>query len=581
MDTLKRILSFSKKYIWYAVISVFFGGVSIVCANIMPKIQQLIIDHCLKERHFELLWKFALLYVIAILFRIGGFFVQKYCAELVAQFSVYDMRNRLFDHIQRLSFTYHDNTESGQLISRSTSDINTVQMFLSQGLVLIVQFAVMVVTSVIFSFLTCPKLAVAIFIIVPFISLYMRKYSQIIRPCFRNVQDQIGNMTAFISQNLLGIKVIKSYTREEDQTAKFTALADELYSRFIKTAGIMAIFAPLIGTFIYSGQIVIFFYGGYLAVKGQVTIGAIVAFIGYFYNLLGAINNLSNFITIIQNAMASGDRVFEILKTKPEKIKDGHIVMSSADGSVEFRNAGFTYSDGYRALSSINIKAEPGQMIGIIGKTGSGKTTLINLISRFYDVTEGEILIDGTNIKDYTIDSLRRHVGIVAQESFLFADTIRANISYPRNASDEEIEEAAKAADIHDFIMSLPEGYDTIIGERGVDLSGGQKQRLSIARALILNPQILIMDDSTSALDTQTEAQVQKAIDNLTEKRTTFMIAQRISSIIGADRIIVLDRGRIAESGTHEELIKLKGYYKKIFDSQLIENESSQKGGEA
>ncbi|MBQ0105660.1 MAG: ABC transporter ATP-binding protein [Armatimonadetes bacterium] len=576
MRSLNQIFSYLGKYRWYVVISFFFGIVSVVMANFMPYIQKELIDRCFIDRQFDAMPLWVGLYLLVMLLRVGGYFVQRYDAELAAEYTIYDLKNKLFDHIQRLSFTYHDETEAGQLISRSTADMEAIRVFLGQGIVAIIQFFVMILSCIIFCLIISWKLSLAIFLLLPVIGVFAWKYSHKIRPLFFKVQDQIGVMTTFLNQNLLGIKVVKAFVREDDQIKQFDTQAVDLFNRYMETSKVSAFYSPFIGSLALIGQILIFLYGGYLAVKGEMTVGGIVAFIGYFGFLLGPVNAISMYVAWIQNAVASGDRVFEILRRRPERIKDGHINMGNINGKVEFKNVNFSYSDGFEALKHINLVAEPGEMIGIIGATGSGKTTLVNLISRFYDVSYGEIEIDGINIKDYTLDTLRRHVGIVAQESFLFGDTIRANISYPRNASMEEIEEAAKAANIHDFIMSLPLGYDTPIGERGVDLSGGQKQRMSIARALLLNPDILILDDSTSALDTHTEALIQAAINNVSTQRTTFMIAQRVSAIVNADKIIVLDEGKIVECGTHKELLEMNGYYKKIFESQLL----AKKGGE-
>lgn len=576
MRSLKQILVYLKKYKWHVFSSFFFGILCICMTEFQPYIQKIVVDHCFMDGFFGDLPKWCIIYIVVSFSRVWGWYAEEYFAEYAAEYTIYDIRNKMFDHIQRLSFAYHDETEAGQLISRSTADMEAIRMFLMQGLVSVVHFSMFIILSIAFCLSMSWKLSIAVFIIVPIVGVAAWKYSHTIRPLFFKVQDQIGKMTAFLNQNLLGIKVIKSFVREQDQINKFDGLAEKLYDRYIDTSKVSAFYSPLISFLSYIGQICIFVYGGFLALKGQMTVGSVVAFISYFSLLLGPINSISMYVALIQNASASGDRIFEVLRRRPEKITDGHIVMNSTDGNVEFKNVSFSYSDGFNALENINFTAVSGALIGIIGATGSGKTTLINLLSRFYDVTEGEILIDGINIKDYTLDSLRRHVGIVAQESFLFGDTIKANISYPKNASDEEIVEAAKAANIHDYIMSLPDGYDTIIGERGVDLSGGQKQRMSIARALLLNPDILVLDDSTSALDTQTESLIQAAIKNVSTQRTTFMIAQRVSAIVNADIILVLDEGKIVEMGTHRELIDKNGYYKKIFDSQLL----AKKGGE-
>ncbi|MBQ7256148.1 MAG: ABC transporter ATP-binding protein [Abditibacteriota bacterium] len=570
MRSINQILQYLKKYKFYVFISFLFGIVSVVAANFFPYVQKELIDECFINEHYDRISYWCIIFGIIIILRCGGYYLQVYGAQLAAQYAIYDLRNKLFDHIQRLSFTYHDETEAGQLISRSTADTEAIRIFLWQIIVHIIQFLFMLICSISFCISISPKLSLAIFLLIPFEGWVTWKYSHMIRPMFFKVQDQIGNMTTFLNQNLLGIKVIKAFVREEDQIKQFNNHAITLFNRYIDTSKISAVYSPLISLLASFGHIIIFLYGGYLAVKGEMTPGGIVAFLGYFTFILGPINNISMYVALIQNAAASGDRVFEILRRRPERIQDGHIKMVNVEGHVRFEDVSFTYSDGYEALKHINLSVEPGEMVGIIGATGSGKTTLVNLISRFYDVSQGRITIDGIDIRDYTLDTLRRHIGIVAQESFLFGDTIKANISYPRNASMEEIIEAAKAANIHDYIMSLPDGYDTLIGERGVDLSGGQKQRMSIARALLLNPDILILDDSTSALDTHTEALIQAAINNVAHQRTTFMIAQRVSAIVNADQIIVLDEGKIVEHGTHKDLMELNGYYRKIFDSQLL-----------
>jgi len=573
MRTLKKIFVFVSKYKFLLFCTIFCIATSVTGAMIMPRIQMYIIDKCLIGKQFDLLVTYSLIYVGVFLIRVTAGYYQVYVSELMAQYVTYDIRNKLFDHIQRLTFTYHDETETGQLISRSTADAEAVKGFLGSGVLQIVMCTFLFAGAIGSCFFLDWKLSIATYILSPILGMVVFKYSSKIRPLYTKLQDQIGNLTTFINQNLMGIRVIKSFTREEDQINKFNDLANGLYDRFLDATKINATYGPLMDFLATFSSVIIFWYGGYQVIQGHMTIGALVTFNTYYWIIVWPIRTTAFIVAVLQNAIASADRIFEVLMRKPEKIKDGTIPMKGAVGKVEFKNVTFAYKDGHVALTDINLVVNPGELVGIIGATGSGKTTLVNLLPRFYDIKKGQILIDGINIKDYIIETLRRHIGIVAQETFLFGDSIKANIAYPRNAVMEEVIEAAKAANIHDFIMSLPEGYDTPLGERGVNLSGGQKQRMSIARALLLNPPILILDDSTSALDTHTEALIQAAMNNVSESRTTFMIAQRVSAISNADKIIVLDKGRIVEIGTHNELLALNGFYKEIYDSQMLSSE--------
>jgi ATP-binding cassette subfamily B protein len=407
--------------------------------------------------------------------------------------------------------------------------------------------------------------------IMPFLVISVYRFRTQVRPLSMAVQDQMGKVTAAIQQNLIGIRVVKAFAREKYEVDKFSGQAHELLDRNLQVATVSAKYQPLLDFLTYTGMVLILWYGGMQVIHHQLTIGALVAFYTYLGLMTGPVRILGWVVNIAQYAVVSAERVFEILDTHPEaQLRDGSIDLKSCGGEVEFRDISFSYADGCRALDSINLKVEPGLMVALVGATGSGKSTVINLLPRFYDVTEGALLIDGTDIRKYRLASLRRNIGIVSQETFLFGDTVRENIAYGRPESPfERVVEAAKAANIHDFIMTLPDGYETRVGERGVNLSGGQKQRVAIARALLMNPPILILDDSTSSVDMETEALIQKALVSLTESRTTFVVAQRVSTIKRADIIIVLDKGRIVESGTHEELLAKGERYAEIYQMQF------------
>lgn len=573
MRTLSRIFSFAKKYWVIFSISIIFM-VLVVAANIFwPRIQQMVIDRCLVDGHFNELWKYSF-YLIGI-FLIKGIcqFFQNYTIELVSQYSVYDIRNKLFDHIQRLSFTYHDEAETGQLISRSTSDVEALRQLFGPGVVNIVVNSVMAISILFVCFSMDWKLSLISLSVFPLLGITVFKYSHKIGPMYTKIQDQVGDMTSAITQNVMGIRVIKAFVREDDQINKFNRLAWKLYDKVLTATKVSGFYGPLMDFLATLATILVLWFGGMQVIKKELTLGQLIAFTTYLGMLIGPVRMMPFMVAVVQNAIASADRIFEILLTRPEKIADGNITMKSCKGDVEFKNVSLTYNDGTTALENINLNVKAGEMIGIIGPTGCGKTSLVNLIPRFYDVSRGTLYIDSIDIKKYKIDTLRKQIGIVSQETFLFGDTIYANISYPKSMMPiEDVIAAAKAANIHDHIMGLPDGYNTLLGERGVNMSGGQKQRIAIARALLMDPAILILDDSTSAVDTHTESLIQEAINNVSKSRTTFMIAQRVSAITTADKIVVIDKGKIAEIGTHYELLEKEGLYFDIYNSQLLED---------
>ena len=504
-------------------------------------------------------------------------FLQAYWAEKNSQAVAFDMRNDLFAKIQRLSFSYHDRNQTGQLMIRATDDVEKLRLFLGQGLIQLASALVMLVGTLIIIFATNAQLALVTLWILPVALVLFGAFSNVTRPMFTKVQQKLSALNTTLQENLAGIKVIKSFTREKSEERKFNTQADILMKQNIAIARVFTFMFPMVFLIANLGQATTLYFGGKQIILGTLTLGLWEEFSLYLIYLFLRIAQLGFIINQFSQASASATRIFEILDTKNEVTdKPGAMKLPALQGHIKFENVTFRYfGGGDPVLNNVSFETMPGQTVALLGATGSGKTTIINLLPRFYDPTEGRITIDGHDLLDVTIESLRAQIGIVLQETTLFTGTIRENIAYGKpDASKEEIEAAAKAAAAHDFIMEFPDGYDTHVGERGTTLSGGQKQRVAIARAL-LNPHILILDDSTSSVDLTTEAQIQEALDTLMKGRTSFVIAQRISTVMNADLILVLDKGQVVASGKHKELMEESEIYAEIYNSQLVEDAAS------
>jgi len=500
-------------------------------------------------------------------------FLQVYWAERNSQNVAFELRNDLFAKIQRLSFSYHDRNRTGQLMIRATDDVEKVRLFIGQGLVQLAGALILIVGTLIILFSTNVQLAFAILPILPVALVVFLIFGSISQPLFLRVQERLSALNTLLQENLAGIKVIKAFTREAQEQAKFQGAADRLLAQQITVARVFTFLFPFIFLIANLGQASTLYFGGRQIIGGTLTIGEWQEFSLYLIYLFLPIAQFGLIITQLGQAAASAGRIFEILDAKSDVTdKPGAQSLPSLLGRIKFENVTFRYfGSGEPVLRGVTFETTPGQTVALLGMTGSGKTSIINVIPRFYDVTEGRVLIDGHDVRDVTLDSLRSQIGIVLQETTLFSGTIRDNIAFGRpDATDDEVIAAAQAAAAHDFILSFPQGYATPVGERGATLSGGQKQRVAIARALLLNPRILILDDSTSSVDVQTEAQIQKALDQLMQGRTSFVIAQRLSTVMNADQILVLDRGEIVARGKHADLLEDSPIYAEIYNSQLV-----------
>jgi ATP-binding cassette, subfamily B, multidrug efflux pump len=610
MKSLQRALSYLKKY-WLLTLGAFLSLALMAAANLMiPRILADVIDSGINQGNIERLYWLAGLLIAVALVRGIFTFSQGFWSEKVSQAAAYDMRNELFGKIQNLSFSYHDRAQTGQLMTRITSDVDQVRTFISQGLLQMLSALALLIGSIVMLISLNWLLALVSLLTVPAIALVLGFFIRVVRPLFGTVQARLGVLNTVLQENLAGVRVVQAFAREPYEAQRYGAANQELLDANITTVRAMASSFPLVFFISNLGTLAVIWFGGYQVIGGTLSLGALVAFNSYLALLIQPLMQIGFISAQIARAGISAERIFEILDAQSEVTdKPGALPLAEIQGRVQFEQVKFGYfvkaeapaaqsngkapreaapaspaNNGARGgmpggwgapadnliLRGVSFTAEPGMTVAIMGKTGSGKSTIINLIPRFYDVTSGRVLIDGQDVRDITLDSLRSQIGIVLQDTTLFSGSIRENVAYGRpEASDAEVEAAAQAAQAHEFIIGLPDGYATLIGERGVTLSGGQRQRIAIARAILRDPRILILDDSTSAVDAETEYQIQQALDRLMQGRTSFVIAQRISTVRSANLIILLDNGRIAGIGTHEELLSHSALYGEIIDSQF------------
>lgn len=575
MKHLLRIKIFLKPYFWQILATLLMLLALTGFQLAVPRIIQSVIDDGLTrgERSYLISSAFILLGLglASAILTLGN----RYLSEWIAARVGYDLRNRMYDHIQYLPFTYHDHAQSGQLISRCIEDVRSIEKFAGNAVADIIRFVILSVGILWIMLAANSRLAViALLPILPLI-LMTSNFGTKVGKLFFEVDKAVGEVSNRLQENVVGVQVVRAFAREAYETRRFDAANKRVFTTWVDVIDQWSRIMPTTNWLTAVSVILILWFGGQMVMDGTLTIGSIVAFNAYILMMAEPAQQLTSLVNAGGEAAAGAQRVFEILDTHPAIHSPRDAVKpDTLRGEVEFRDVGLKYQNERTAsLSGINLRVEPNRLVALIGPTGSGKTSFVNLIPRFYDVSEGCVLVDGVDVREMDLISLRRQIGIVLQTSLLFSDTIKANIAYGRPGTTmEEIIAAAKAAQAHEFIEGFTNGYETIVGERGVTLSGGQRQRVAIARALLMDPRILILDDSTSSVDTQTEKLLQAALDMLMEGRTTFVIAHRLSTVRRADMILVMDKGRIVERGRHAELLTQGGLYKEIHDLQLVDH---------
>lgn len=504
-------------------------------------------------------------------------FWQTYLAEWLSQHVAYDIRNDIYDHLQRLSFAYHDKAQTGQVMQRATQDVEGIRMFVNMGVIRLVYVAALLLASLVLMFVTNWQLALLSWVFIPPTAYFAIKMTSSLRPIWLEVQNLQGRVGVVLQENLSGMRVVKAFGREAFERDKFNAEAQNLFVNSFATNRIQAKYSPVLTGVWTMAQVATAWFGAVLIFHGSLSAGQLAKFLLYLTMLQLPVRSLGWINMLWARAQSSGERIYDILDAESAVTeKPGAVELTNVRGHVTFEHVSFGYDAISPVLRDVSIDAQPGEVVALLGKSGSGKTTVVNLMPRFYDVSGGRIAIDGTDIRDASLASLRRTFGIVQQDVFLFSATIAENIAYgASDATYDDIVRVAKLARIHDYIESLPDGYDTWVGERGITLSGGQKQRVSIARTLLLDPKILVFDDSTSSVDTETEYLIQQALAELMKGRTTFVIAQRLRTVKSADQILVLSNGQIVQRGRHEQLVHLDGPYREIYDVELRDQEEA------
>jgi ABC-type multidrug transport system fused ATPase/permease subunit len=569
VPTFWRLLGFLRPYRRGVTVSFLLAGAAMGTGVLIPFLVGRTVDEI--RQHGGDLWPLALAVVAAGVLRLGFSVTRRLVAGQVSLGVEYDLRNRMYAHLQSLELSFFDTQQTGQLMSRATVDLQSVRFFLGYGLIFIVQSALTIVIAAAVMLALDPGLAAIALAPTPFVIWASARYGRLNRPASQEVQQRIAELTAEAEENIGGVRVVKAFAQEERQLDRFEGRTRRVFEQSMVSTRLRAFYSPLIGFLPQLGLAALLFVGGHQVISGSLSEGDFVAFYGYVLMLTSPMRMLGIALGMAQRAVASGERVFQLLDRGPRlTAPDDAPALPPGGGRVELRDVSFGYDADELVLSDVDLTVEPGRTVAIVGPTGSGKTTLVMLIPRLYDVTEGAVLVDGVDVRSVDPASLRREVAIVSDDAFLFSASLRENFAYARpEAGDDEVAAAAGRAGLADLLDDLPDGLDTLVGERGLTLSGGQRQRVAIARALLAEPRILILDDATSSVDATTESQIKAALAEVMKGRTTFVIAHRLSTIALADEVVVLEDGRVAARGTHEELLDESPLYREIAEKGL------------
>ena len=571
-----RILSYIKPYLPRLITAAICTVLAAAGNLYVPWIIKDVIDSVLAEKNAEMLNIIAAGIIIIFFIRGVCFYGQNYLMSYVGERVIIDIRSAVYEKLQRLSVSFYDKNKTGTIMSYVTNDVSALQAAMVQNTIDMITEGSVLIGSITAMVYLDWKLTLFTFCTFPFVLWLMDFFGKRIRKSGRRIQECTADITSILQETVSSARVIKSFVREDYEIKRFCNQNFANFRANMKNAQLMALLTPVIEFVAAIGVTAIIWYGGHGVINGDLTAGSLVAFLVYAVNISNPVKRLTRVVGSIQKALAAAQRVFDVLDMKEEIAEiPGAKALPQIEGSVEFKDVSFAYDKGEPVLNSVSFKAEPGEVIAIVGPSGAGKSTIANLLPRFYDTTSGSISIDGNNIAEVKVASLREQVGIVPQETVLFNGSLYDNILYGRlEATREEVEAAAKAANAHNFIMEFPNGYETMLGDRGLNLSGGQRQRIAIARAILKNPRVLVLDEATSALDTESERIVQEALDRLMVGRTSFVIAHRLSTIKNADKILVLQRGRIVETGTHDELMANNKLYSHLYNIQYREKEA-------
>ncbi len=567
----RLVREYVRPYVKHILIAIFLMVFISLMGLLGPYLIKVAIDTYIPKGDLNGIALISIFYLLSNMAIWVASYWETYNISWTSQNVIFELRQRLFEHLQRLSLGFYDRTESGRIMSRVTNDINALSEVAGPGMVRIIGDFFTIFTTAAIMLTMNTKLAFISFTTIPFIIILMTSFRTRIRKAYHTVRRKVADVNANLQESISGVRVVQTFSREQTNLQKFDSTNMENFQANMQAAGLHALFMPLVQFVGSLGTALVLWYGGLLVIDSEISLGVVIAFISYIQRFFSPIANLSEIYNMIQAALVSTERVFSILDTEPE-VKDieGAIELPPIQGRVDFENVVFGYDPQNPVIHGISFHAESGEMIALVGATGSGKTTTINLLARFYEAQEGRITIDGIDIMTVTLSSLRRQLGIVLQDNFIFSGTVKENIKYGRpDASDDQVIAAAKAVNAHDFIVRLPEGYDTQVQERGSRLSVGQRQLVSFARAILTDPRILILDEATSSVDAYTEMIIQQALERLLKGRTSIVIAHRLSTILKADKILVIDKGKIIEEGTHDELLALSGKYKELYEAQF------------